>query len=165
MHATLIRRILSVALCLALGALLLPVAATARPNHLPKGAVAVDKDTLAFRGGAIVLEIGPTAFEDCPSGWVCLWEHVDYGGRMLRFSQCDVNGDGQCDWQNLGPYDFNDKMTSWRNRKSVDAQWAHAAGGGGLRRCMDSFSSLSWVGALDNDKASSIIIRLGDGTC
>jgi hypothetical protein len=30
---------------------------------------------------------------------------------------------------------------------------------------MDSLSSRNWVGVVDNDKASSVIVRSGDGTC
>jgi hypothetical protein len=135
------------------------------PQGLTEGAVAVDEDTVSFADGTIVLELGPAAFDDCPSGWVCLWEHADFGGRMLQFSQCDVNGDGTCDWQNLTAYNFNDQMSSWRNRKSVDAHWAYATNGGGTRRCMESQSSSNWVGAVDNDEASSLIIRKNDGWC
>lgn len=165
MHTTLIRRALSMVLCVGLAMFMLPLAAGASSKRLPKGAVAIDEDTLAFRGGRVVLELGPAAFDDCPAYWVCLWENLDFGGRMLRFSQCDIDGDGQCDWQNLSPFGFSDEMSSWRNRKAVDAQWAYGSGGAGTRRCMDSFSSLAWVGVIDNDKASSVIVRSGDGTC
>jgi len=58
---------------------------------------------------------------DCPSGWLCLWEHSDASGRMLQFR------DNR--WQQLSAYGFNDKASSWRNRLGRDAclswDWPH----------------------------------------
>jgi hypothetical protein len=80
-------------------------------------------------------------------------------------SQCDTDGDGDCDWSNLAPMSFNDKMSSWWNAKSVDARWAYDAGGGGTKRCLQPFTSLNWVGSADNDEASSLKIFKNANAC
>lgn len=154
----------------AVGALLLavPVAAgggnpptpveQAFPNGLPAGATAVDADTVAFDGGNVLLQLGPTAFDDCPQHWLCLWQDSNYSNRMLQFY--DVTSY----WQNLTDYGFNDAMSSWRNRKLKDAKWSYDTNGGGTQRCMESGSSASSLGG-DNDEASAIRIFDSDTIC
>jgi len=46
----------------------------------------------------------------CAGGWLCLYEHIDGGGRRLIFREDS--------WQNLGPYDFARQTSSWRNNLS-----------------------------------------------
>ncbi len=70
-----------------------------------------------------------------------------------------------CAWVNLADLGFNNIMSSWRNRKAVDAKVAEFADGGGERLCLDSFSNSAWVGSAWNDRASSIRIFTGDGAC
>src|SRR5690242_1215118 len=43
---------------------------------------------------------------DCPSGWFCLWEHINFAGRKLQF-----RSQGYC--QNLTDWGFNDKASSY----------------------------------------------------
>lgn len=120
------------------------------PSGLPRGAVAIDEDTVSFDNGDVILELsGTKGYSDCPSGWLCLWQDRDYAGRMLQFRSTGS-------WQNLTDYGFNDEMSSWRNRRSADSKWAWHIDGGGTIRCMDSFSSTSYVGSGDNDEASSV---------
>ncbi len=132
--------------------------ADAFPEGIPVGAVIVDVDTLAFDNGAVLLNVGPTALSDCPSNWVCLWQDSQYSGRMLQFQQC-------CQWQNLADYGFANKMSSWANKRDFDARWAFGPNGGGTVRCMDSHSSVSYVGNPDNDQAESIRILDTDTAC
>ncbi|HEU0089439.1 MAG TPA: peptidase inhibitor family I36 protein [Pseudonocardiaceae bacterium] len=49
----------------------------------------------------------------CPSGWLCLYEHANFQGRMLKFRD-DY-------WQQLSSYGFNDKTSSWKNRLNRNA--------------------------------------------
>jgi hypothetical protein len=128
------------------------------PEGLPVGAVMIDTDSIALDGGAVILNLGPTALSDCPSNWVCLWHDSQFSGRMLQFQEC-------CQWQNLSDYGFDDQMSSWANKRDFDARWAYLPNGGGTVRCMDSHSNNSWVGNTDNDKASSIRILDTDGAC
>jgi hypothetical protein len=121
------------------------------PNGLPAGGVAIDADTVSFDGGNVLLQLGPTSFDQCPSTWVCLWHDSNYLGRMLQFHDITTY------WQNLTDYGFNDQMSSWRNRNTVDAKWSYDVGGGGTQRCMDAGASASSVGG-DNDEASAIRI-------
>ena len=90
---------------------------------------------------------------------MCLWQDRDYVGRMLKFHDVTTS------WQNLSGYGFNDEMSSWRNRKNKDAKWAWDDDGGGTERCMNSNSSSSYVGAGDNDEASSIRIFDSSAIC
>lgn len=62
------------------------------------------------------------AAADCPSGWLCLYEHADYQGRMLKFRDNT--------WQQLSGYGFNDKTSSWKNRlgRSACLSWNWPAG-------------------------------------
>lgn len=128
------------------------------PSGLPAGATAVDEDTVSFDGGNVLLQLGPTAFDDCPQYWLCLWQDSNYSGRMLQFY--DVTSY----WQNLTDYGFNDAMSSWRNRKLRDAKWSYDTNGGGTQRCMESGSSASGLGG-DNDEASAIRIFDSDTIC
>ena len=138
------------------------------PLGLPPGATLEDGDTVSFAGGAIVLDLVTNGI--CPSGFVCLWEDADYEGVRMMFSLCDIDGDGTCDWVNLGPLAFNDTMTSWKNRKTVDAKWAWDNGGGGTVRCMNAGSQNPELadniwGTGDNDEASSVKIFKSGTQC
>jgi hypothetical protein len=87
-------------------------------------------------------------FSECPDGWVCIWQHTNYEGRMLQFQDRGY-------WQNLSVYEFNDKASSWRNRINQDARLSEHADGGGALLCMQPNSSSSSMGGF-NDLASSI---------
>jgi hypothetical protein len=100
----------------------------------------------------------PVAASDCPSGWVCLWQHADFEGAMVMLHDC-------CAWENLADVGFNNMMSSWRNRKAVDAKVAELANGDGARLCLRSSSSDSWVGSAWNDSASSAKVFASDGAC
>jgi hypothetical protein len=137
------------------------------PAGLPAGGIVVDADTVSFLDGGIVVDVVPSAATDgtCPDGKVCLWEDANYEGIRITLSQCDTNGDGDCDWTNLAPLNFNDDVSSWWNAKPVDARWAYDANGGGTKRCLQPFTSLHWVGSADNDEASSLKIFKNANAC
>lgn len=52
---------------------------------------------------------------DCPAGWACIWEHVNYSraGRRLQWSET-----GSYD---LAQYNFRDKASSGSNRRNLYA--------------------------------------------
>jgi hypothetical protein len=106
------------------------------------------KSVTAYSDGALV--VAPAAFNDCPDGWVCIWEDKDYSGRMLQFQDRGF-------WQDLTAYNFNDKTTSWRNRTNDDAKLAQHTGGLGTQICLQPNSSNSQLTGF-NDEASSIKI-------
>jgi hypothetical protein len=106
----------------------------------------------------------------CQSGFACIfenrdWNHPDGVGRVLQFRQCDLFGDSNCDWQLLDAHNFNDELSSWRNKKVDDAKWDWHWDGSGADRCMESISSLAYVGDGDNDEASAIKVFLRDDVC
>ena len=108
-----------------------------------------------YSDGNMVVEIA--AFNDCPDGWVCIWEHSNYEGRMLQFQDRGF-------WQDLSAYNFNDKASSWRNRINQDARLSQHAGGGGNLLCMQPNSSSSTMGGF-NDEASSIRLFKTSDVC
>ncbi|GAA1083176.1 peptidase inhibitor family I36 protein [Kitasatospora arboriphila] len=55
--------------------------------------------------------LSPQAIADCSYGWACLFEHSDYSGRMLRWSDAGT--------KNLSDWSFRDQASSaCVNRKS-----------------------------------------------
>ena len=92
---------LTLALVTAVSVAAFPVVASAQEGgstseptvSVPPGGVLVG-DQIIFDAGKTILNLGISGFDDCPSGWVCLWEHRDWGGRMLQFQDC-------CSWQSL----------------------------------------------------------------
>ena len=83
----------------------------------------------------------------CNSGQVCLYEHKDFGAmlgwRAPNVKLMNVSGNA------------NDKMSSWKNRTSVNARWYQNANGGGFCRTMESWHEKAYVGYWDNDKLTS----------
>ncbi|WP_437720498.1 peptidase inhibitor family I36 protein [Sorangium sp. So ce861] len=96
---------------------------------------------------------------DCPRGFVCLWEHVDYKGRMLRFK-------GSQGWINLGgAFGFNDKTSSWCNRTSRDAQLSFHTNGQGRATCLQNNACSPRMAGDWNDEASSVRITTSATYC
>ncbi|MFF3401494.1 peptidase inhibitor family I36 protein [Streptomyces sp. NPDC002659] len=50
---------------------------------------------------------------NCPSGWVCIYEHSNFDGRRLQFSDEY--------WMSLAPYGFERMTSSWHNNQ--DCAW------------------------------------------
>ncbi|MFG3496729.1 peptidase inhibitor family I36 protein [Streptomyces sp. NPDC047886] len=66
----------------------------------------------------------------CASGWLCLYEHTNGGGRRLIFNDEY--------WHNLYDYGFQNQTSSWRNTQS-------SGDSGGLR--MSDNQAQLWIGA------------------
>jgi hypothetical protein len=110
------------------------------------------------RSGAEVLCLAGIAYADCDSGKLCLWADSNYGGQTVVMTRC-------CAWDDLSNYGFNNQMSSWRNHRSYDALWSYGSGGTGTVRCMNGPDSLSYVGAADNDKATSAKLKSVSASC
>jgi hypothetical protein len=83
----------------------------------------------------------------CASGWVCLWEAINGGGRRLIF-QDDV-------WQNLGEYGFANVLSSWRNNQATgDFAWVADDAAGTLSLAAGGYTAN--IGTLWNDVADSV---------
>lgn len=106
--------------------------------------------------------LGPMAYEDCAATYVCFWEGKDYTGRRLQFHDTGLRSD-------MRDYSFNDQMSSWRNRRGLDARWYYDYSGNGTSRCIESGTSNSDVGSgafnFDNDEMSSFRIYGNDSSC
>lgn len=178
-----IRRMsLALATATAAATLTMPTAATAVAPTEPQGpnaaavqavenaGIAVDqlKPGWTVKGQEIVwpdgtmASLGAMAYEDCASGYVCFWENKGYGGRRLQFQDTGLRS-------SMADYSFNDQMSSWRSRRSLDARWYYNTGGDGTSRCMESGAANSDVGAgglnFDNDEMSSFRIYNDDTSC
>ncbi|UQA54806.1 peptidase inhibitor family I36 protein [Polyangium aurulentum] len=96
---------------------------------------------------------------DCPRGHVCLWQHVNYRGRMLKFSRSEG-------WVNLGgAMGFNDQVSSWCNNTGRDAQLSFHTNGGGRTTCLQNNTCSTRVSGDWNDEASSVRITNSARAC
>lgn len=120
---------------------------------MPGGTVAGDQ--IVYDGGDVVVVpagAGIDAFDSCPSGYLCLFEDVNWGGNMVAISNC-------CAWNNLSDFGFNNLASSWRNRKNVDGQIAQGAGGAGSRLCLNNNSYASSLPTGWDNTVSSFRVR------
>lgn len=128
------------------------------PSLLARGGkVTADKRFVVMPDHTQV-SLAPMQLSDCPTGWVCLFESANWTGRLLKWSDPGTRAD-------LSSYGFNDQMTSWANKGPYDAAWFYNAGFSGTGRCMQPNSTSSYVGATDNDKASSFAIYTDSLAC
>jgi len=96
---------------------------------------------------------------DCPSGYVCLWRHNGYEGRMVKFNRSEG-------WVNLGgAFDFNDQASSWCNKTGRDAQLSFHTNGEGRTTCLQNNTCSPSVAGDWNDEASSVRITSSATAC
>lgn len=83
----------------------------------------------------------------CPSGWYCVYQDSNWGGRRLQFSDCTRN-----DLSNFG---FRDQTSSWVNNGSLTVQVKNdlTLQPDQVLWTMAPQSLSSFVGAANNDKA------------
>jgi len=97
----------------------------------------------AVAGSSAVLAV----VHGCPSGWYCVYENSNWGGRRLQFSDCTRN--------DLSDFGFRDKTSSWVNNGSHRVQVKNdlTALPDPVLWTMSPGSSSSYVGDANNDKA------------
>jgi peptidase inhibitor family I36 len=120
---------------------------------MPGGIVVGDR--IVYNGGDVVVVpagAGIDSFGSCPSGYLCLFQDVNWGGNMVQISNC-------CAWNNLANFGFNEMASSWRNRKNVDGQIAQGADGNGSRLCLNNNSYASSLPAGWDNTVSSFRVR------
>jgi hypothetical protein len=131
------------------------------PTTLRPGWTVQGKE-IVWENGAVMASIEPMAYEDCSSGYLCFWEDKSYTGRRLQFQDTGLRDD-------MRDYSFNDQMSSWRSRRSLDGRWYYDYDGSGTSRCIESGASNSDVGSgvfnVDNDEMSSFRIYTTDDRC
>ncbi|MFJ6798223.1 hypothetical protein [Streptomyces sp. NPDC091268] len=88
---------------------------------------------------------------NCAYGWTCLYEHANFDGRRLTWSDCA--------FENLADWGFSDKTTSWHNNQSGGAvtsvfNWT----GSNWEQLWSSAApaSSSYVGSGANDRADGL---------
>ncbi|MFK0113872.1 peptidase inhibitor family I36 protein [Streptomyces sp. NPDC091217] len=118
-------------------------------------AVQTGKSTVTLDKGAVTLRLaGATGAESCGSDQFCLWEDIDFGGRMVSWkgtaALCSPSR-----YVNLTEYGFNDRASSWVNNSDyvVDV-WEDIDKGGARLWTMYPGSSSSV--APDGDSSSSL---------
>jgi hypothetical protein len=145
---------------------LAPALARLFPEGLPNGARQVSTGRIVLAGGRVIVD-APSAATDgvCVTGYVCFWRDAQYLSTRVMTNVCDTTGDALCDWQNLAPIGFNDVMSSWKNRMTVDAKWSFNAGGGGTQLCMNAGSQNPQLSGANNDQASAFKIFTSASAC
>ncbi len=94
----------------------------------------------------------PAGSPNCSYLWTCLYEHANFDGRRLTWSDCD--------FVNLADWGFNDQTTSWHNNQSSGTQttvynW-NGVNAWVVLWTSTAPSSSSNVGSANNDKADGL---------
>ncbi|WP_163508099.1 peptidase inhibitor family I36 protein [Fodinicola acaciae] len=124
----------------------------------------VDGQRVVWDNGSVILSPAVYGLSACDPGYVCLYETdnyntgpYDHNKRMLQFNTIG--------YRNMYTYGFNDQMSSWYNRRGLDARWYYDDNKGGTSRCMGAGAKVAVVGAADNDKLSSLLIYSTSTAC
>jgi len=116
-------------------------------------------DKIWWDGGNIKRSITPTAFI-CDTGYVCLFEHADLLGSLLEI-RSPINT-----YLYMPNYGFNDVMSSWQNKRGLDARWYYHTGGvPNPNRCMPYPGGQEHLTSADNDQMSTLYIYNSTTVC
>ncbi|MGJ7414590.1 peptidase inhibitor family I36 protein [Streptomyces cinereoruber] len=130
------------------------------------GGKQIGVNQIAWRGGKAVMTFplpgekrarsvdetfGALGTPNCSYLWTCLYEHSNFDGRRLTWSDCN--------FENLANWGFNDQTTSWHNNQSRGTQtrvynWTGSSWA--LMWTSTAPSSSSNVGSANNDKADGL---------
>ena len=134
-------------------------AAEAPPaSSSPSASVTVVSTTAAPGGSLTTFSDGvqlftpasPDSVSDCPSGYFCLWEDINFSNRRLQFASTGY-------WQSLEPYGFLDKASSFYNNRGNVSYINGHTDGSGLSRCHQAGGAGNY-GAEWNDRARAVFI-------
>ena len=135
------------------------------------GAVQISPNEVSFKNGAVILAFpnGKEAAESgsdvhangtvygCPDGAYCFYEHANWGGRRLTFSDCSASGTVQSLWD----YGFGNMTTSWVNNKNAYVVVKASVAGPDVTLWNENaFARSANVGAGANDRADYFICYL-----
>lgn len=135
-----------------------PATAGIDVSRLPAGWSLVG-DELWWEGGAIRSSIEPLdeAALPCPTGYLCLYSDADLQGyrfassivgRHIYLTQYAMDSD----------YTWNDKVSSWVNRRGLDAAWFYHTDQPDPNRCMGVGTGQEHLRTEDNDQMSRFYI-------
>lgn len=71
------------------------------------GGQPISANDISYGGGAFIVTVvrsSRAASPDCPAGWFCFYEHVNFGYPRGKLSDCG--------WQDLAPYGWRDRTES-----------------------------------------------------
>lgn len=95
-------------------------------------------------------QLGGGAEASSCSGFVTLYDNVNFGGASLSFGSTGW-------WLNLPDYGFNDRMESWRNNRNCAAFVAEHINAGGSQLALAANSQDNAVASSWKNRASSIL--------
>ncbi|GGM25777.1 peptidase inhibitor family I36 protein [Dactylosporangium sucinum] len=87
-----------------------------------------------------------TGAADCPSGWFCFYEDINFGYPRGKLSDCGT--------QYLGAYGWNNRTSSVHN--STDSTIFYTSLGGETLIRNYAGEAIAWVGANANDRAQYV---------
>lgn len=114
---------------------------------------------------AAIVEKPASVLDDCPSGYVCLFEHGNWGGHVFQVQ-------GSISVYRLGAFScagcvsshhpasngsWDDQMSSWKNFSGWHYCWAFDPDGTGERHDMPNGIAVSQVTGHENDEATSLV--------
>lgn len=122
----------------------------------------VQGGSVVWNGGDVIMTPAVYGLSACSSGYVCLYETdnyntgpYDHDKRMLQYR--GLGGD-----HNVEDYGFEDKMSSWYNRRGYDARWFYDeyydGTNHGISYCMNTGAKAPKLALKDNDQLSSLYI-------
>lgn len=83
------------------------------------GGVQTNATEISYAGGAFVVTFarprGILAGPDCPAGWFCFYDGVNYGYPRGKLSSCG--------WQDLGFYGWSDRTESVHHNQAFGTVW------------------------------------------
>ncbi len=91
----------------------------------------------------------------CDPGEICLWANPNFTGRMLTFFPGDK--------ANLTDWNYNDQMSSWRNRTNTNGTWWEQVHGTWFNPCHNLYANSSASSVSPDNSASAI--EIAGGTC
>ncbi|MEV6247888.1 peptidase inhibitor family I36 protein [Streptomyces sp. NPDC051742] len=137
-----------------------------RQMAVTPGGEQIGVNQVAWRGGKAVMTfplpgekqaravdepVGTLGTANCSYLWTCLYEHDNYDGRRLTWSDCA--------FVNLSSWDFIDKTSSWHNNQSsgtVTRVYNWTGSSWSQLWASTAPSRSSYVGNTNNDKADGI---------
>ncbi|WP_326557334.1 peptidase inhibitor family I36 protein [Micromonospora sp. NBC_01796] len=130
------------------------------------GGTQISTNEIAWRGGRVVLtipqpgsraalapgeKIAPLGTANCARGWTCLYEHSNFDGRRLTFTDCIS--------EYLPNYGFRDQASSWHNNQTggaVSVVYNYVGSSPQWIWSEPSPRQSTYVGDANNDKADAI---------
>jgi hypothetical protein len=108
----------------------------------PEGSLTTYSD-----GTRVFTPASPDVISECPEQYFCLWENINFSGRMVQF-----HTSGR--WENLSQFNFVDKASSFYNHRNNSSYISSQPNDAGPERCFAPGGSGNF-GSEWNDRAAA----------